>query len=107
MVQTIENSRIRAVLDPVVARLERVEQRTIQTREEMRELSDTIGAAARTLGMRGLKYGLIITLAAVSPKDALARLLNYVEEAERSDEQDPADLPDDPDATAFDEDDAA
>ena len=45
-------------------------------------------AAARLIGMRGLRYLLVLALLAISPKDAIKRVLNAIDTAQRNCEQD-------------------
>ena len=45
-------------------------------------------AAARLIGMRGLRYLLVLALLVVSPKDAIKRVLNAIDTVQRNCEQD-------------------
>lgn len=72
----LENtSRVRAIMDPLTDRLERVERLARENRVSLRR----VRTEARAVGVRGLRYVLIIALAIVSPKDAIKQLLAYVD----------------------------
>ena len=77
-------TQIRQVLAPVTRR--------IQTRETRFRASDEdvlrIKAAARLIGIQGLRYILLLVLLMISPKDALKRVLDAIDAAQRECEQD-------------------
>ncbi len=87
MSTTEKKSRVRAVLDPVTDRLERLEQRAHDNAREIAELK----RRARALGLKGVRYGLIVALAVASPKDAIRQLLGYIDAAEGDDPPDDTD----------------
>ena len=77
-------SRIREVLDPVMHRIQSLETRFRASEEDIFRTK----AAARLIGMRGLRYLLVLALLVVSPKDAIKRVLNAIDTVQRNCEQD-------------------
>ena len=71
-------SRVRAVLEPLTERLERLERRAVDNAEEIARLKDK----ARDATLTGARYGLLAALAVASPKDALKQMLGYVDRAQ-------------------------
>ena len=71
-------SRVRAVLEPLTERLERLERRAVDNAEEISRLKDK----ARDATLTGARYGLLAALAVASPKDALKQMLGYVDRAQ-------------------------
>ncbi len=76
------DSRVRALVGPILERLERIERKSDATRDELRDLVDRYKPAAKAAGLKGMKYSVIVALAVVNPKVALARLLTHLENAE-------------------------
>ena len=70
-------SRVRAMMDPLTDRLERLERRAAENAAEIGRLKDK----ARDATLTGARYGLLAALAVASPKDALKQMLGYVDEA--------------------------
>jgi hypothetical protein len=62
-------------MDPLTERLERVERLARENRVGLTR----IRTEARRVGVRGLRYFLIVALAVISPKDAIKQLLAYVD----------------------------
>ena len=77
-------SRIREVLTPVTRRIETLESRFRPSDEDIFRIK----AAARLIGIRGVRYGLLLALLVVSPKDAIKRVLNAIDAAQDDCEQD-------------------
>ena len=75
-----KKSRVRAVMDPLTARLERLEERASENAEEIARLKDK----ARDATLTGARYGLLAALAIASPKDALKQMLGYVDQAQNA-----------------------
>ena len=75
---------IREILAPVAKRIETSHSRFSATEEEIFRIK----AAARLIGIRGLRYVLLLVLLVISPKDAIKRVLNAIDAAQRECEQD-------------------
>ena len=76
--------KIREVLAPVTRRVRDLESRFEATEEDIFRIK----AAARLIGMRGLRYTMLLALLLVSPKDAIKRVLNAIDTVQRDCEQD-------------------
>ena len=77
-------SRIRGVLEPVLRRVDTFDARFRASDEDIFRTK----AAARLIGMRGLRYLLVLALLAISPKGAIKRVLNAIDAAQQNCEQD-------------------
>lgn len=68
-------SHVRAVLGPLTDRLERLEERAARNAADLA----AVKARARRAGVRGARFGLLAALAVVSPRDAIKRMIDYVD----------------------------
>ncbi len=75
--------RLNSMVRPLTDQLQAFDWPADISEAELRERIERVKEVARAAGLRGVRYGLVAALAAVSPKDAINRLIGYVEEAER------------------------
>ena len=81
-----ESTRARAMLEPVIERLERLEEKADATRKDLREATKGLKFAARAAGITGLKYMVFVALTIVNPKEALAKISKAVDDMDQSSE---------------------